>query len=126
MLGRVKGSNQTQYQMQSQIWSTSAYLGPPSLWITINPSDLNNPIAQVFAGEHIDLNHFMSSLGPDSERRAKNIADDPYAASKFFHFLIRTILVTLFQVKIKGHRVKSGLGILGHVSAYFGVVKSQG
>lgn len=104
----------------------SAYLGPPSLWITINPSDLSNPIAQLFAGENIDLDNFLSSLGPDSEKRAKNIAEDPYAASKFFHFLIRTILETLFQVKIEGHRVKSGMGILGRVAAYFGLVESQG
>ena len=125
-LGRVMGSNQSRYRMRSQIWSTSVHLGPPSLWVTINPSDLNNPIAQVFAGEKIDVDNFLSSMGPGSETRARNIADDPYAASKFFHFLIHVILETLFNIKIEGHRVKSGIGILGRVAAYFGLVDSQG
>jgi Helitron helicase-like domain at N-terminus len=123
-LTRVTGSNEARYQMRGQIWSTSVYLGPPSLWITINPSDINNPIAQIFAGEKIDYNTLASTL--DSQKRAKNIANNPYAAAKFFHFLIGTILQKLFCVNIKGHQVNSGLGILGRVQAYFGLVESQG
>ena len=54
-IGRVMGSNQSRYQLRSQIWSTAIRKGPPSIWITINPSDIHDPIAQVFAGEAIDL-----------------------------------------------------------------------
>ena len=54
VLGRVIGSNEQRQQMWSQIWSTSVYLGPPSLWITISPSDINNPVARLlFAGASI-------------------------------------------------------------------------
>ena len=53
-MGHVIASNEMRQRMRSQIWSTSVYLGPPSLWITINPSDVNNPIAQLFAGGNID------------------------------------------------------------------------
>jgi hypothetical protein len=125
-VGRVMGSDQSRYQLRSQIWSTAIYLGPPSLWITINPCDLHDPIAQVFAGENIDLDNFISTVGPDKDKRAQNIADDPYAAAEFFHFMIHTILETLFQVKVSQHQVKSDMGILGRVAAYFGVVESQG
>jgi hypothetical protein len=123
---RVPGSDQSRYRLRSQIWSTSTVLGPPSLWITINPSDLHDPIAQIFAGEEIDMDNFMSTLGPDKSKRAKNIADDPYAAAKFFHFMIQTILETLFQVKVTSAQVKSGMGVFGRVAAYFGTVESQG
>ena len=123
---RIPGSDQSRYRLRSQIWSTSTVLGPPSLWITINPSDLHDPIAQVFAGEEIDMDNFMSTLGPDKAKRAKNIADDPYAAAKFFHFMITTILETLFQVKVTSAQVKSGMGVFGRVAAYFGTVESQG
>jgi len=123
---RVQGSDQARYRLRSQIWSTSAVLGPPSLWITINPSDLHDPIAQAFAGEDINMDEFMARLGPDKDRRAKNIAEDPYAAAKFFHFMITTILETLFGVKVTPAQVKSGVGIFGRVTAYFGVVESQG
>lgn len=122
---RVQGSDQTRYQLRSQIWATSIYLNPPSLWVTINPDDLHDPIPQIFAGQEIDLNAFLATLGPDKENRAKNIADDPYAAAKYFHFIIRTILETLFGVDASGFRVKSRAGIFGHVSAYFGTVESQ-
>ena len=123
---RIQGSDQARYRLRSEIWSTSAALGPPSLWITINPSDLHDPIAQVFAGEEINMDEFMARLGPDKDQRAKNIADDPYAAAKFFHFMITTILETLFGVKVTPAQVKSGMGVFGRVTAYFGVVESQG
>ena len=47
LLPRIQGSDQAHYRLRSEIWSTSTVLGPPSLWITINPSDLHDPIAQV-------------------------------------------------------------------------------
>jgi hypothetical protein len=125
--GRVKGSNQARYRLRSQIWSTSVYLGPPYLWITINPSDLHDPIAQIFAGEKIDLDNFVKTSGPDSDTRAQNIAKDPYAGAKFFHFMIRTIFETLFKVEVNSSfRFKSEMGILGRISAFFGTVESQG
>ena len=123
---RIQGSDQARYRLRSEIWSTSAVLGPPSLWITINPSDLHDPIAQVFAGEEINMDEFLAHVGPDKDQRAKNIADDPYAAAKFFNFMITTILETLFGVKVTPQQLKSGMGVFGRVAAYFGVVESQG
>ena len=59
------------------------------------------------------MDEFMAHLGPDKDHRAKNIADDPYAAAKFFHFMIATILKTLLGVKVTLAQVKSGVGIFG-------------
>ncbi|EIM90060.1 uncharacterized protein STEHIDRAFT_52210 [Stereum hirsutum FP-91666 SS1] len=124
---RVKGSDHSRYSLRSQIWSTTVVKGPPTVWMTINPNDLHDPIAQIFAGEEIDMESFMTTLGPDKTKRAANIADDPYAAAKFFHFIIRTILETLFGVQVTGgKRVVSEMGVLGEIAAYFGVVESQG
>ena len=123
---RVTGSDQARYQLRSQIWAMSIMLNPPSLWVTINPCDLHDPIAQVFAGEHIDLDDFDARLGPSKEKRAENIATDPYAAAKFFHFLIKTILETLFGIRVGPQQVHSMPGVFGGVAAYFGVVESQG
>jgi len=39
--------------------------------------------------------------------------------------MIQTILCTLFQVKTTGFQVKSGMGALGHVAAYFGMVEAS-
>ena len=126
MVAQVKGSNQSRIQLRSQIWSTCLKLNPPSLWITINPTDLHDPIAQIFAGEKIDLDAFVATAGPDLDQRSRNIAADPYAAARFFHFMIHTVLETLFGIKVTNFQVKNRMGIFGRVSAYFGTVESQG
>jgi len=125
-VSRVQGSDQARYQLHSQIWSTALYHGPPYVWITINPTDLHDPIMQVFAGEDVNLDNFVASSGPDSHTQALNVAGDPYAAAKFFHFMIRTILHTLFCIKVLKFKVHASLGILGEISAYFGTVETQG
>jgi hypothetical protein len=125
-VGHVTGSDQKRCQLRSQIWSTSISKGPPALWITINPCDLHDPIAQIFAGEHIDLDNFFATAGPDKDKRTQNIAADPFAAAKFFHFMIHTILETLLGIEVSSFQVKSFMGILGRVAAYFGTVESQG
>ena len=94
--------------------------------MTINPSDIHDPIVQLFAGENINLNNLITLVAPNANKRATNIAADPYAVAKFFHFLIRTILETLFGIKVTNFQSKSRMGILGQVSAYFGTVESQG
>ncbi|TFK88333.1 hypothetical protein K466DRAFT_489162 [Polyporus arcularius HHB13444] len=124
--GRVQGTDAARYKIRAQIWSTSLVYGPPSMWITINPSDIHDPIAQFFAGESINLDNFLASAGPDAARRAMVIADDPYAAARFFHFLTLTILETLFQIRVTPYSVKSGTGVLGKAAAYVGSVESQG
>jgi hypothetical protein len=123
--GKVMGTNQSRWRWRSRIWSTSMYLGPPTLWMTINPCDLHDPIAQVFAGEKINLDEFEAVFAPDREKRAENIAIDAYAAAKFFHFTIDTILKTLFKVTGSNKQFTSETGVYGSVQAYFGVNESQ-
>ncbi|KIK82475.1 hypothetical protein PAXRUDRAFT_153739, partial [Paxillus rubicundulus Ve08.2h10] len=94
-----------------------------SLCCTINPCDLHNPIVQVFAGEHIDMDDLMHFIGPDNEQRAHNVAQDPYAAAKNFHFIINTIFETLFRITAGPFNVTSDVGVVGHVAAYFGTVE---
>ncbi|KAF8958657.1 hypothetical protein BDZ97DRAFT_1668217, partial [Flammula alnicola] len=79
-------------QLRSQIWSTCIMKNPPSLRITINLTDLHDPIVQVFSGEQIDLDEVLAHVGPDIDQRARNIANDPYAAAKFFHFIVQAVL----------------------------------
>ena len=55
--------------------------------------DLHDPIAQIFAGEKINLDKFEATFGPDCEKRAENIA----TRSLSFHIIIDTILRTLYE-----------------------------
>ena len=124
--GHVMGSDQSCYQLCSQMWSTSICISPPTLWITINLCDLHNPIAQIFAGEKIDMDKFLAFVWPDKDKQAKNVTDDSYTAAKFFHFLIKTVLMTLFRIAVTPYQIHSGKGIYGCVAAYFGAAKSHG
>lgn len=74
---RVTGSDNSRVLYRGCIWGTTLLLRGPSLWITINPNDINDPVAQVFAGEEINLDDFIATIGPDTHRRAFNIAKDP-------------------------------------------------
>ena len=66
--------------------------------MTINPSDLHDPIAQIFVRKKINLDDFIHTQGPNKETQVQNIAGNPYAASYFFYFIIKNMLRTLFGV----------------------------
>lgn len=123
---RVMGSDHMRAGYRSQIWSTSIFLNPPTLWTTWNFCDIHDPLVQVLAGENINMDAFIRTAGPSAEKRAQNVAKNPYAAAKFFHFVSATMLRTLFGIYTKGGRVISQKSILGHLNGYFGVVEAQG
>ena len=123
---RVIGSDHARVHYHCMIWGTCLFHGGPMVWITINPADIHDPVAQVFAGETIDMDQFNSLLGPDSQCRVENIASNPYAAAQFFDFIIHAMLEMLMGVTSHVSRVTSKKGVLGQVTAYFGIVKAQG
>lgn len=45
LAAKVVSSNEACNANRSKIWSVSALLEPPTLWITINPSDIHDPLA---------------------------------------------------------------------------------
>ena len=125
---KVMGTDESRVGIRSKIWSLTAQLGPPSLWITINPSDTADPIAQVLAGVDIDLDKFDKTLGPDAATRAATVAADPYAAAKFFHFIVDTVIRELFGIKAhtKSRHMEKKRGIFGNMAGYIGTVEAQG
>lgn len=124
---RVRGSDEARTSVRSKIWGMNLACNPPSLWITINPSDTQDPIAQVLAGYDINLDDFCAVLGPNSAQRATNIAGDPFASAQFFHFIIKTVIEVLFGIrKTTTGRLSRREGIFGYVKGYIGTVEAQG
>jgi hypothetical protein len=124
---KVEGSDESRVSIRSKIWGTNLLHNPPSLWVTINPSDTQDPIAQVLAGADIDLDNFCKTAGPDSVDRGLNIASDPYASAKFFHLMIKTILEVLIGLSKGRNGIFSRReGIFGRVKSYIGTVEAQG
>ncbi|KAI6109258.1 hypothetical protein EDD16DRAFT_1487323, partial [Pisolithus croceorrhizus] len=79
MAVHMLSSDQSHYQLQSQIWATFIMLNPPTLWITLNPCNFHDPITQVFAGEDINMDDLLSTMDPCKETQACNIAGNPYS-----------------------------------------------
>lgn len=123
---KVMGSNESRTEYRQDIWSTSVYKRPQNLWFTLNPPDGHDPMVQVFAGEQIDMDKFDRLTGPDAHKRARNVAFDPYAAAKYFNHVVKLTLEKLFGIRVGKGKVTSEMGLLGQVSAYFGVVEAQG
>jgi len=111
--------------MRSKSWSTTAVYGPPNLWITLNPSD-QDPITQVFTGADIDLDRFDAMAGPTAEQRLRNVASDPFASARSFHFIINTLLEVVFGIRRGPRGIEHQPGIFGTVQAYIGTVEAQG
>ncbi|SJL10774.1 uncharacterized protein ARMOST_14168 [Armillaria ostoyae] len=88
---KVPGTDESWKTLHLKIWSTTVAFNPPNLWLTINPNDTQDPIAQVITGESIDLDDFVKHSGPSPTVRSKTIAADPYASAKFFHLIVAWI-----------------------------------
>lgn len=129
MRQKIMGTDESRLKVRGQIKGVTAMVGPPSLWITINPADTADPIAQVIAGDKINLDNFEKTAGPNSDQRSQTISEDPYAAAKFFHFIINVVIEELFGLqKADSHNqtVKRKEGVFGKVAAYVGTVEAQG
>ena len=100
---RVIGTNQSQASIQSKIWSLTINIRPPTLWLMINPSDLHDPIAQVFCGEAINLDAFDRIAGPNKTKQKQNSVQDPFTAAHFFNFLIKMMLEKLVGIEVSGY-----------------------
>ena len=124
---RVKGTDESRHHVRSKIWGTNLIFNPPMLWITINPADTQDPIAQVFAGAEIDLDSFCNTAGPNNNQRATNVAEDPFSSAKYFHFIVKCVLEILFGITKKSSgRIDRKEGVFGKIQSYVGTVEAQG
>ena len=98
---------------------------PPSIWLTINPADTQDPIAQVLSGQDIDLDHFAKL---DERPSEATITSDPYASVSFFHFMINAILRELLGIRgyKRGQSIQREEGVLSIIEAYMGTFEAQG
>lgn len=114
---QVPGSFFQKLQMRAEIRGLLVREGMPAFWLTINPSDLQNPLVLVLAGLQCPSD---SSTSLSSAIRCETATSDPVAVARFFHCTCKAVLDGLLGSK------PADMGILGDVSNYFGVVESNG
>ncbi len=86
----------------------------PALFITINPSDYNNPLVAILAGKPISEWQAMSDF-----QRMAFIAKHPAVIAQFFDAIITSFIKLVL-------RYDNGIGYFGKCSAYYGMVETQG
>ncbi|KAF8257187.1 hypothetical protein EI94DRAFT_1709463 [Lactarius quietus] len=121
----MMGTNGSWLKICSHIWGMCVMKNLPSLWVTINPANMQDPIVEVFCGEEIDLNQFCSI---DQHPSKAAIAANHYTASRFFHFMIKAILECLLGINGFKHNqhVPQKPGIFSLVEGYIGTMEAQG
>jgi hypothetical protein len=114
---QVRGSFFQKLQMRAELRGLIVREGMPAFWLTINPSDLGNPLVLTLAGIEYsaDANGDLSTA-----IRCATAISDPVAVARFFHYTCRAVFDGLLGSK------PADMGILGDVSNYFGVVESNG
>ena len=110
------GSAHSRSALHNQINALIFNQGLRSIFLTINPADINSRVALYFAGVNLDLDAIIPSNLPTTYEQAEIIASHPVATAKFS----RRLITTVFETMIVGERV------LGPVKAYFGTVENQG
>lgn len=97
----VPGSMAEIQNMRQEMFSIVNTDGLPHLFLTLNPSDTNSPIAQVLAGRDIDLDKFFDELKPGAENleRAKFLSLNPVAGAEFFHESVTNLIEILLGTK---------------------------
>jgi hypothetical protein len=91
--------------------------GMPAFWITINPSDLRNPLVLLLAGIEYSGDTFLAA---NASIRHATATSNPVAVAQFFHHTCKAIFDGLLGSNT------GRIGILGQVSNHFGVVETNG
>ncbi|KAJ5370019.1 uncharacterized protein N7496_006111 [Penicillium cataractarum] len=113
----VPGSFFHKLQMRAELRGLLVREGMPAFWLTINPSDLHNPLVLILAG--VQCSSSLSS-SVASAVRSVTATSDPVSVARFFHYTCKAVLDGLLGSKT------TDIGILGDISNYFGVVESNG
>lgn len=114
---RVPGSFAQKLTMRSEIRGIIVRFGMPAFWITINPSDLQNPLVLILAG----VEYFGNAPSSANATIRETVAtSNPVAVAKFFHHVCDAVFGGLLASNCEY------LGILGNVSNHFGVVETNG
>ncbi|KAJ7783106.1 hypothetical protein B0H16DRAFT_1297799, partial [Mycena metata] len=104
---QVPGSAGHKVMLRNEIRGLINYRGAPTLFITLNPSDVDNPIVRLLVGEEINLEDIARGEDMDSWSRKVLAAQNPAACAKFFDLIISKFISVILRFG------KPGRGLFG-------------
>ncbi|KAI0730648.1 hypothetical protein C8Q76DRAFT_573271, partial [Earliella scabrosa] len=88
----IPGSNGYKIGLRNQIRALINFEGPPTLFITLNPSDRDHPLVRLYAGHEIDVEDRMRGEELSRWQRSVIAAKNPDACARFFHTMISNFI----------------------------------
>jgi len=123
----ILGSDKSRIDQHAKLWGMTVRKSAPFLWFTISMNDGHDPIVQVLIGEDVNLNRLdIAAVKLPAQKHAHNVAADPYAAAKYFQLVTTAFFEHLLSIQAGQSSIKSRMGVLGLIEAYFGSKETQG
>lgn len=116
---KIPGSAGYKLNLRNEIRAMINFRGAPTLFVTLNPADVDNPIVRILGGEDIVIEDVLRGEDMDEHRRKIFAAKHPAACAQFFHSMISSFINVILKPSKKP-------GLFGKCSAYYGTVEAQG
>lgn len=104
---------------RNEIRSLIYFYGTPAFFVTLNPSDINNPLVRLFAGHDIDIYSAQAGAELTEWQRRLLAAKHPAACARFFDCVVSEFIRIILRYG------RPDPGILGKCVAYYGTVEAQ-
>lgn len=115
----IPGSDGYKITQRNRIRGLIYQKSTPTLFVTLNPADVDNPIVRLFAGEDINVDDITRGEDMDSWHRKLLAAQNPAACALFFDMMIKNFIKIIL-------RFGNESGLYGKCTSYYATVEAQG
>ncbi|KAI9062002.1 hypothetical protein FKP32DRAFT_1574682, partial [Trametes sanguinea] len=98
----LPGSNGYKIMLRNQIRALINHEGTPTLFVTLNPSDRDHPLVQLYAGHEVDVEDAMRGEELSRWRRTVLAAKSPSACARFFDKMISNFINVVLRFGREG------------------------
>ncbi|KAI0634070.1 hypothetical protein C8Q77DRAFT_1016755, partial [Trametes polyzona] len=88
----LPGSNGYKIKLRNEIRALVNHLGTPTLFVTLNPEDRDNPLVCLYAGNEVEYERQMKGEELDRWRRRVFAGKEPAACARFFDKMITNFI----------------------------------
>jgi Helitron helicase-like domain at N-terminus/PIF1-like helicase len=117
---KIPGTTAYKLTLRNEIRAAINYRGAPTLFVTLNPSDVHNPLVRILAGEYVNIEDLVEGQEIQDWRRSMIVAKNPASCAIFFDLVIRQFIHIILRYG------RSGKGLFGKCLGYYGTVETQG
>ncbi|KAI9069268.1 hypothetical protein FKP32DRAFT_1641248, partial [Trametes sanguinea] len=95
----LPGSNGYKVMLRNQIRALVNFEGPPTLFVTLNPSDRDHPLVRLYAGHEISIEDEMRGEELSRWQRSVIAAQNPSACARFFNKMISQFIHVILRYR---------------------------